>query len=101
MRPFQWQTEQPVFVHVLLLLVLQEGPAPDVWLQLLMLCAAKLDGQPEALRSLAQQLAEQGMLTAEQRQQMLVQVQQLSARQQVGGEQVGGEQGAQVAGLQG
>jgi hypothetical protein len=43
-----------------LLLALQEGPAPDVWLHLLMLCAAKLGGQPEALRSLAQQLAEPG-----------------------------------------
>ena len=79
-----------------LLLALQEGPAPDVWLHLLMLCAAKLDGQPEALRSLAQQLAEQGVLTAHQQQQMLVQLQQLSGQQHDVA-----EQSAHITGLQG
>lgn len=79
-----------------LLLALQEGPAPDVWLHLLMLCAAKLDGQPEALRSLARQLAEQGALTAHQQQQMLVQLQQLSGQQHDVA-----EQSAHITGLQG
>ena len=45
----------------------QAGSPPDVWLQLLERCAATDPGcQPAALRSLAQQLAEQRALTAGQ-----------------------------------
>jgi hypothetical protein len=75
--------------------LLQEGPDPDVWLQLLERCAADPNCQPTAMRSLAQQLAEQRALTAQQQQQMQVQQQQLSAQQQV----VEG-QGARITGLQ-
>jgi hypothetical protein len=53
--------------------MLQDGSAPDVWLQLLERCAAEPDCQPQAstaLRSLAQQLAEQRALTTQLRQHM-------------------------------
>jgi hypothetical protein len=39
--------------------MLQKGSGPDVWLQLLELCAAEPACQPTALRSLAQQLVAQ------------------------------------------
>jgi hypothetical protein len=76
--------------------VLQEGPDPDVWLQLLERCAADPNWQPTALRSVAQLLAEQKALTAQQQQQMQVQQQQLSAQRQV----VEG-QGTRITGLEG
>jgi hypothetical protein len=62
--------------------VLQEGPEPDVWLQLLERCVADRGCQPTALRNMAQQLVAQ---------------QQQSAAQQ----QVASKQDAQIAGLQG
>ena len=61
--------------------VLQEGPAPDVWLQLLEDCAADPTCQPPAMRSLAQQLAEQRALTAELQQQVSDQQQQITGLQ--------------------
>ncbi len=64
--------------HVVTVLpLLQADSAPDVWLQLLEHCAAEPDCQPTALRSLAQQLAEQKALTAQLRQQVLDQHEQL------------------------
>ena len=60
---------------------LQEGPAPDVWLQLLERYAEDQPGcQPAALRSLAQQLAQQRALIALQQQQLTVQ-QDIAAKQ--------------------
>ena len=108
---------------------LQEGSASDVWLQLLERCAAEAECQPTAVRSLAQQLAEQKALTARhehqlstQQQQLLVQEQQIAdlqeqlsaqqlaeqrtlttqLQQQVSDQQQGMlEQEQQIAGLQG
>jgi hypothetical protein len=68
--------------------VLQEGDASDVWLQLLERCAAEPDCQPTALRSLAQQLAEQRALTAQHGHQLPIQQKKLLAQEQ------------QIAGLQ-
>jgi uncharacterized protein YicC (UPF0701 family) len=77
---------------------LQASPVPDVWLQLLELCAAEPDCQPTVLRSLArqlaearaalaQQLAEQRVLTAQQlaelRGVVTQQQQQITTQQQV------------------
>ena len=69
--------------------VLQATSAPDVWLQLLERCAADPDCQPTALRSLAEQLAEQKALTAQQQHQLAVQ------------QQVAAAQGARIAALEG
>lgn len=79
------------------------GCAPDVWLQLLEVCAAEPRCQPTALRSLAQQLAQQKAATAQQLQQgtlIAEQQQQLAALQQVVVEQ-GAHYQALIAGLQG
>ena len=65
---------------------MQAGSAPDVWLQLLERCAAEPGCQPAALRSLAQQLAEHRVLTAQQAQLCGVQQRQISSLlQQIGG----------------
>ena len=72
----------------LVLHMLQENSAPDVWLQLLLRCVADPAGQPTALRSLAQQLSERMALTAQQQQQLSGQQQLIAAQQQ------------QIAGLQ-
>ncbi len=45
--------------------ILQANTGPDVWLQLLEYCATDPDCQPTALRSLAQQLAEQRAFSAQ------------------------------------
>jgi hypothetical protein len=72
--------------------MLQDGSAPDVWLQLLERCAAEPDCQPAALRGLGQQLAEQRALTTTLQQRVCAQ-EQLSAQQQTAAEQVAGLQG--------
>ena len=79
--------------------LLQAEPALDVWLQLLERCAAEPGCHPTALRSLAQQLAEQRALTAQQQQQVAGLQEQLSAQQLTAAEQIAGLQ-QQVAGLQ-
>ena len=66
-------------VGVILFCVLQAGSAPDVWLQLLEECAGDPNCQPTVLRGLAQQLAEQRALTA---QQQTAQQQEMSNAQQ-------------------
>lgn len=76
--------------------VLQAGSGGDVWLQLLERCAADPDCQPTAMRSLAQQLAEQSALTARYEQQLSAQQQHMSAQ-----EQLIAAQQQQIAGLQG
>jgi uncharacterized coiled-coil protein SlyX len=101
--------------------VLQVGPLPNVWLQLLERCAADPACQPTALRSLAQQLAEQRALTSSQQQgvswlhNMIGRIIETSDRQhhhqcmvncsnqqQVSAlQQVVAEQGACIAGLEG
>jgi hypothetical protein len=90
-----------------LICLLQADPAPDVWLQLLELCASDPDCQPTALRSLARQLADQQLLTTQQRvlnaqqQQQIAGLQdQLSAQQRVVAEQ-GMQHRALVASLEG
>lgn len=62
--------------------VAQEVAGPAVWLQLLERCVAEHNCQPTALCSLAQQLADQRVLTVQQQQQISDQQQQLSAQQQ-------------------
>jgi hypothetical protein len=106
--------------------LLQDSP-PDVWLQLLVRCAAAPSCQSTAVRSLAQQLAEHRALTAQQQQQLAEQRalttqeqqqiaglhQHLSAQQRHAAEQLAGlqgqisaqrqlviQQGAQIAALQ-
>ena len=69
--------------------VVQDGPDPDVWLQLLERCAAEPNCQPTALRSLAQQLLAQ-------QQQITAQCQKLAVQQQVAS-----KQDAQIAVLRG
>ena len=102
--------------------MLQKGQEPDVWLQLLERCAAEDPTcQPTALRSLAQQLAEQRVLyarqlaeqralTAQQQQQLAAQHQLITAQQQQlviqqqqlsSQQEVMTEQGAQFAAQQG
>ena len=66
---------------------LQDDAAPDVWLQLLERCAAEPGWQPPAPRSLAQQLAQQGVLSAQQQQQIADLQDRLSAQQQQMAEQ--------------
>jgi hypothetical protein len=74
--------------------LLQDSP-PDVWLQLLMRCAAEPSCQGAALRSLAQQFTEQRASTALQQQQIAGLQEQLSAQQHVAA-----QQGAHIAALQ-
>lgn len=101
-------------IHSIYVRVLQAPLAPDVWLQLLECCAADPDCQPSALRSLAQQLADQRVLTkqhaaqlseqralnAQQQQQIAGLQDQLSAQEQLVAEQ-GMQYRALVAGLEG
>jgi chromosome segregation ATPase len=56
-------------------------PQDAVWLQLLERCAAEPDCHPSALRSLAQQLAEQWALTVQLQQQVSDQQQQIAVLQ--------------------
>jgi hypothetical protein len=83
-----------MLTSALFICLLQADPAPDVCLQLLELCASDPDCQPTALRSMAQQLAEQQLLTTQQRvlnahqQQQIAGLQdQLSAQQRIVAEQ--------------
>jgi hypothetical protein len=96
---------------------LQDSPSPDVWLQLLERCAEELGCQPTALRSLAQQLAEQRRLSEHrlaqqkvQREQQLTEQRVLNVQQQkqlaylqaelIAQQQVVAEQGARIAALE-
>lgn len=58
-----------------------------VWLQLLECCAADPEGQPTALRSLAQQLAEKRALSGQQQQQIAQLQKQVSVQEQLSTEQ--------------
>jgi hypothetical protein len=69
--------------------MLQIGPEPAMWLQLLELCAAEAGCQPAALHSLAEQLVAQQQQIAAQQRQLVVQ------------QQVASKQDAQIAGLHG
>jgi septal ring factor EnvC (AmiA/AmiB activator) len=86
--------------------ILQEGSAPDVWLQLPLRCVADPAGQLTALRSLAQQLSKRMALAAQQQEQLSDQQQLIAAQQQqIAGlqEQLSAQQRAsaeQMAGLQ-
>jgi hypothetical protein len=60
--------------------MLQDGSAPDVWLQLLEHCAADPYCQPTAMCHLGRRLAKQMALTARQQQQIAVLQEQLSAQ---------------------
>jgi hypothetical protein len=65
--------------------MLQDGSAPDVWLQLLERCAADPTCQPAALHSLAQQLSEQRALTGQHEQRLWIQERHMVAQhQQIG-----------------
>lgn len=69
--------------------MLQDSPLPDVWLQLLALCAQDPSCAPSALRGLARENAEQQRTISEQQQAVSKQQQQLAA------------QDARIAGLEG
>jgi small-conductance mechanosensitive channel len=73
--------------------MLQDGPSPDVWLQLLERLVAVDECQPIAMRSVAQQLAEQRALTGCQQRKIAGLQEQLSAQQQTAAEQIAGLQG--------
>jgi small-conductance mechanosensitive channel len=73
--------------------MLQDGPSPDVWLQLLERLAAVAECQPVAMCSLAQQLAEQRALTDRQQQQIADLQEQVSAQQQDAAEHIASLQG--------
>jgi uncharacterized coiled-coil protein SlyX len=101
--------------------MLQVGPSPDVWLQLLERCAADPACHPTAMRGLAQQLAKQRVLTADHQQSLAWAHHMIgrlidgsgrhqqhqwmvncSNQQQVSAlQQVVAEQGAYIAGLEG